>query len=233
VVEITMKYHMVIPAEFCCVAPIKAFTNPHIKVSPWAPRPIRPRQRRLAKRSVDGRISAEICCSITVWLLSRLAAFAAPAGPIMKIFARAFCLLVVTLGLVTASMAEENSGAALYRKCETYLAGANGKRLSADEANDAGYCSGLIDAAVAAARLAHERHGRLLRDGEPAGNVDTAAYQAFALGILLGTDDCLPDNVNPHEVAVDVRRWGRLDPELLYNGYALLDFVLMQSYLCQ
>jgi hypothetical protein len=143
-------------------------------------------------------------------------------------------LVAATLAFVSTCRAEENTGAALYRKCEIYLAGVNGKHLSAAQANDAGDCSGFIDAAVAAARLAHARHGLLLRGEEPPGNVDKTAYQSFAFGVLLGADICLPDSIAPREVAARLYRWGRLDSELLYAGeLSLLHFVLIQSYPCQ
>jgi Rap1a immunity proteins len=146
---------------------------------------------------------------------------------------RCFCILLAcTLASATAGKAEESTATALYRKCETYLAGVSGKHLSADEANDASYCVGFIDRVVAAARLAHARHGLLFRNGEPPGNVDKAAYQAFSFGIQLGTDLCLPDKVAPQEVAKGIYRWGRLNPELLYGGeVSFLYFVLLQ-YLC-
>jgi len=149
--------------------------------------------------------------------------------------ARSFCIgLLFALVWATAGKAEETTAAALDRKCETYLAGVGGKRLSADEAKDASYCFGFIDRVVAAARLAHARHGLPLRDAERPGNVDKAAYQAFALGIQLGIDVCLPDHVAPEAVAASLRRLGRLNRELLFGDeLSFLDFALMQLYPCQ
>ena len=143
-------------------------------------------------------------------------------------------LVAAMLALACPCRAEENTGAALYRKCENYLAGIKGKQLSALEADDASYCSEFIDAAIAAARLAHEQHGLPLRDGEPPDNVDKTAYQAFAFAIQLGADICLPDHIAPREVAKIVYRWGRLNRELLYaHEVSFLDFMLIQSYPCQ
>jgi len=153
----------------------------------------------------------------------------------MATFGGAFLsLIVAALALTSICRAEENTGAALDRKCDTYLDGVYGKPLSAAEAEDAGYCSGFIDTAVAAARLAHARRGLPLRDGEASGNVDKTAYQVFAVAIQLGVDVCLPDNIGPQEVAMRLHRWARLNPELLRAGEVpFLDFMLFLSYPCQ
>ena len=105
------------------------------------------------------------------------------------------CLLAMVLACATACRAEESSGATLVRKCEAYLYGVTGRPASDQAARDAAYCAGFIDATMAAARFAHEQGGHVPPNGALAGKVDENAYRAFATGISLGADICLPDGL--------------------------------------
>jgi len=143
-------------------------------------------------------------------------------------------LLVAGIAGTTACRADEASGAALVRKCEAYLYGA--KRGSADQAavGDAAYCAAFIRTTIAAARLAHERHGMLPPNSVPPGSADDKAYRMFALSINLGVDICLPEGLTTQEVARKLRLAASLDHELLWaDELATLEFALWQSYSCK
>lgn len=143
------------------------------------------------------------------------------------------CLLAMMLACATTCRAEESSGATLVRKCETYLYGVTGRPASDQAARDAAYCAGFIDATMAAARFAHEQGGRVPPNGALPGKVDENAYRAFATGIRLGADICLPDDLATRDVARRFRLMMSLNRELRWADEATaLRFVLGEVYPC-
>lgn len=144
------------------------------------------------------------------------------------------CLLAMVLACATACRAEESSGATLVRKCETYLYGVTGRPASDQAARDAAYCAGFIDATMAAARFAHEQGGHVPPNGPLPGKVDENAYRAFATGISLGADICLPDGLATRDVARRFRLMMSLNRELRSADEATaLRFVLGELYPCK
>lgn len=142
----------------------------------------------------------------------------------------ALCALICTSGTSPAQTAEAQTGAYVYEACQA-LAVFRPSSLENPNPSAVGFCIGYVRAAHSALIRVHNFYQSLPGYGDPKNEAFLTRW--IALQITLGADVCLPNGLNPVDLARAIERFGRENPDQLNaDAYMFTALALQTTYPC-